>query len=377
MRRTRLLLFAGLAALMAGSGPADAQYAGAPRTFLWNPGFNEIFDAAKFKKDPPYTIGFSNASISNSWRVTFLHGIEWAIAQHKDQVERFIVTDANDDPAKQIADIQDLLNQDIDILLVSPATEDALDPIVGRAFRSGVPVVLVDRKVKTPENYISFVTASDTALGRLSAQWLVEKLGGKGSIVMLPGMAGTSPAERRIQAAREVFDQNPGIKVLDMQYTNWNPAQGKSVMSALIQRYGKDINGVWADSGLQGSGSVEAFLAAGYQDGQIPPHTGGDLNRMYQLAVEHKVPMVGIDYSPSMGIRAVNTLFEVLKGAGVPRQVEENFQIAVTKGDETASVKADVFVEDYARMDGPGELIMGNGLPADYDPRTFKVDYPK
>ena len=366
-----------VAAFSLGASLAHADYAGAPRTFLWNPELNQLFDAAKFKKAPPYVVGFSNASISNAWRVAFLQGIEWAAAQHRDEIKRLIVTDANDDPTKQISDIQDLLNQDIDILVVSPATEDALDPVVGRAFKSGMPVILVDRKVKTPGNYVSFVTASDTALGRISAQWLVEKLGGSGNIVMLPGMAGTSPAERRIAAAREVFGQHPGIKVLAMEYTNWNPAQGKTVMSALIQRFGHKIGGVWCDSGLQGSGSLEAFIAAGYKPGEIPPHTGGDLNQMYQTVVKYKVPHIGIDYSPSMGIRAITVALDVLHGAGVPRRVEQNFQISISRGDETQSVKADVFDDQYARMDMPGELIMGNGLPGNYDPRTFKVDYPK
>lgn len=377
MRSAAVLACAVWGALAVGGGRALADYAGAPRTFLWNPELNELSETIKFKKPPPYVIGFANASISNAWRVAFLQGIEWAAAQHRDEIKRLIITDANDDPTKQISDIQDLLNQDIDILVVSPATEDALDPIVGRAAKSGIPVVLVDRKVKTPANYVSFVTASDTALGRISAQWLTEKLGGKGNIVMLPGMAGTSPAERRIAAAKEVFSQHPGIKVLAMEYTNWNPAQGKTVMSALIQRYGHDIGGVWCDSGLQGSGSLEAFIAAGYKPGEIPPHTGGDLNQMYQTVVKYHVPHIGIDYSPSMGIRAIATALDVLHGAGVPRRVEENFQIVISKGDETASVKADVYDQDYARMDAPGELIMGNGLPADYDPRTFKVDYPK
>lgn len=378
---TRSLLSALVAiALIAGawlSGAAAAEYKGAPRTFLWNPEFTDIFDAAKFKKDPPYVIGFSNASISNLWRVTFAHGIEWAAAQNKDKISRFIVTDANDDPSKQISDIQDLLNQDIDALLVSPATAEALDPVVGRAFRDDIPVVMVDRRVTSDENFITFVTASDTALGRISAQWLVEKLGGSGKVVMLPGLAGASPAERRIQAAKEVFDQYPDVEILDLQYTDWSPAKGKTVMSALIQKFGKDIDGVWADSGLQGSGSIEAFLGAGFKAGEIPPHTGGDLNRMYQLAVENDVPICAIDYSPSMGIESVGVVLDVLAGKGIPRRIEVNFQVVVSEGDETESVKADVYLKDYAQMDKPGDLIMGHGLGPDYDPKSFSADYPK
>ena len=372
-RKAALAAAMGLFASQATAGGYD----GVPRTFLWNPGSSSIYDAAEYKKDGPYVIGFSNASISNPWRVAMLHGIEAAAERNADKLKRFIITDANDDPSKQAADVQDLIAQGVDILLVSPATAEAMDPVIRRAKRQGIPVVLVDRSVPTQENFISFVTASDQALGRISAQWLAEKLNFEGKVVMLGGLAGASPAEARIVAAMEVFDQYPGIEVLETQYTSWSPANGKTIMSALIQKYGNDISGVWADSGLQGSGSIEAFLAAGYADGAIPPHTGGDFNAMYQLSVTHNVPMVGVDYPPAMGARAFEVLFDVLDGKGIPLRIEVNQQVVVSEGHETASVQADVFVSDYALMDKPGSVIMSSGVGADYDPATFSATYPK
>ncbi|MGO4841500.1 substrate-binding domain-containing protein, partial [Rhizobiaceae sp. 2RAB30] len=126
----------------------------------------------------PYTIGFSNASQADLWLVTFFQGVEWAAAKHGAELKKFIVTDANSDTTKQVSDIQDLLNQEIDLLLVNPATADALDPILGRAMAQGIPVVTAARRVQTDDNFVSFVTASDTALARLSATWLAEHLGG-------------------------------------------------------------------------------------------------------------------------------------------------------------------------------------------------------
>jgi ribose transport system substrate-binding protein len=184
----------------ASDAPPRPGYYGAPRTWLWNPGFNTMVETAKWKKAGPYVIGFSNASISNAWRVAFQHGVLWAAGQHSDQIKHFLITDANDDPTKQIADIEDLASRGVDLLLIAPATEEALNPAVGRAMKQGIPIVMVDRKVTSRENYITFVTASDTAVGRIEAQWLCEHLKGKGNIVMLPGIAGASPAEIRIRA---------------------------------------------------------------------------------------------------------------------------------------------------------------------------------
>ena len=305
-----------------------------------------------------------------------LHAIQQAAADNRDTISKLLVTDANDDPAKQVSDIQDLIERDVDLLLVSAATADALDRAVTGAMRQGIPVVMVDRRV-TSDNFVSFVTASDYALGRFTAIWLVEKLGGEGDIIMLPGIAGASPAELRIRAAREIFNQFPGINVLDMQYTDWSPAKGKQVTSALIQRFGQEIDGVWADSGLQGSGAIEAFVAAGYQDGEIPPHTCGDLNACVKLAVQHDVPVINFDYPPRMGYDSVLVSLDVLAGKTVPKVYEINADVIVTEGHETSSVRADMWVRDYAAMDRPNEIILSTGLGRDYDPNTFEADYPR
>jgi ribose transport system substrate-binding protein len=372
--KTKLLSLIASAGLLA--GPAMADYDGLPRTFLWNPNFNVVQDTAEYKADGPFTIGFANASQGDGWLGTFYDSIQYGVSENADKIGRFIVTDANGDPTKQISDIQDLMEQDIDLLLVNPATADALDPILGRAMRRGIPVVTVARRVESDDHFVSFVTASDTALARMSATWMAESLGGEGRVVLLPGKAGASPAEMRLQAAKEVFAQFPGIEIVDTQYTGWSPANGRQIMAAVIQREGaENIDGVWADSGLQGSGSVEAFIGAGVTGGDIPPHTGGDLNGMYQLAHEHGFPFAGIDYTPSIGAASVNLAVDVLEGTPVPQRLDVNFQVVISPGHETQSISADVMLPDYVAMDRPGELIMGSGIP-DYDPNTFSVNLP-
>ena len=132
-------------------------YNGLPRTFLWNPGFNGMVDTAEYNGEGPFTIGFANASQADSWLGTFFHSVQYGVSNNLDRIERFIVTDANGDPTKQISDIQDLLEQDIDLLLVNPATADALDPIQGRAMRRGIPVVTVARRVQSDDNEVKYM----------------------------------------------------------------------------------------------------------------------------------------------------------------------------------------------------------------------------
>jgi ribose transport system substrate-binding protein len=375
----RVLNLALVAGLAVASVPALAQdaeksgYKGASRTMLWSTVPIEMVDTSAYKKDGPFVIGFSNASISNSWRVGMLHSIQQAAADNADQIKQLIITDANDDPAKQVADVQDLISRGVDLLIVSAATAEALDAIVTRAYEEGIPVVLVDRRI-TSENFTTFITASDWVYGHMSAQWMVEKLGGKGNIVMLPGMAGVSVAETRITAAKQVFANYPDIKVLDLQYTDWSPAKGKQVMAALIQKYGTEINGVWNDHGLQGSGAIEAMVEAGWTT--LPPITCADLNGCVKGAVENGAPAFNYDYPPAMGGLSVDVALDILAGRPVPKYYEMNVDIAITKADETESVKADKWVEDYARLDAPNDLILSTGIP-NYDPTTFSVEFPQ
>ena len=375
----RVLNLALVAGLAVASVPALAQdaeksgYKGASRTMLWSTVPIEMVDTSAYKKDGPFVIGFSNASISNSWRVGMLHSIQQAAADNADQIKQLIITDANDDPAKQVADVQDLISRGVDLLIVSAATAEALDAIVTRAYEEGIPVVLVDRRI-TSENFTTFITASDWVYGHMSAQWMVEKLGGKGNIVMLPGMAGVSVAETRITAAKQVFANYPDSKVLDLQYTDWSAAKGKQVMAALIQKYGTEINGVWNDHGLQGSGAIEAMVEAGWTT--LPPITCADLNGCVKGAVENGAPAFNYDYPPAMGGLSVDVALDILAGKPVPKYYEMNVDIAITKADETESVKADKWVEDYARLDAPNDLILSTGIP-NYDPTTFSVEFPQ
>ena len=166
-----------------------------------------------------------------------------AAGDHKDQIKHLLITDAGHDDAKQIADIQDLVSRGVDLLIVSANTEKALDPAVSRVMKQGIPVIMVDRRTSS-DNFVTFVTASDQLEGRLWAQWIVEKLNGKGNVIILGGQAGSSPNEARVRAAMQVFDQYPDIKILDTVYSDWSPVKGKQVMQAVIAKYGKKIDAV-------------------------------------------------------------------------------------------------------------------------------------
>ncbi|MHB9833404.1 substrate-binding domain-containing protein [Paraburkholderia terrae] len=381
MRRStrfhRACVFAAAAFILTASCAARADYTGAPRTFLFNPAVQIPFsDTAKFKKKPPYVIGFSNAGLGDSWRVVMQHSLMKAASEHPDLIKQLLITNGNMDDAKQAADIQDLISRGVDLLIVSANTQKALDPVVTRAMKQGIPVVMVDRRISS-DNFVSFVTGSDAMMGRVWAQWIVEKLHGKGNIIMLAGQAGSSVSADREAAAHEVFSQYPGIKVLDTVYSDWSPVKAKQQMQAMIAKYGHTINAVWCAHGLPVAGSIEAFLAAGFKPGEIPPHTTADLNGPLQLALKYKIPMLEIGYPPSMGGTSLDVALKVLQGQPLPKIYEISPQIALTRGDETASVPhPDQYIDQVVDAKGPPDKIIDGGMGADYNPSTFKIKLP-
>ena len=211
MKSTKLVLCSiGLCGLTS-TGALAAGYQGAPRTELFNPSLTScIRDTSAYKKAPPYVIGFSNAGLGDSWRVVALDELKQGAQDHKDVIKKLIITDAGHDDAKQVSDVQDLTSQGVDLLIVSANTEKALDPVVTRAMKRGVPVIMLDRRISS-DHFVTYINASDPEMGRLWAQWIVEKLHGKGNVVMLGGQAGSSPNENRMGPALEIFKQYPGI----------------------------------------------------------------------------------------------------------------------------------------------------------------------
>ncbi|WP_051249218.1 substrate-binding domain-containing protein [Inquilinus limosus] len=345
---------------------------GPARSFLWNPGFTELVDAAPFARPPPYVFGFSNGSRANLWRQGLIHGVQFAAAEHADRIATLRIAHADDDAAAQARDIDAFLAMGVDALIVSPLETEALLPALARARAAGLPVIMVDRLLGDASHSLVQVAGPDTAIGRLPAQWLVETLGGRGSVVMMVGDPEIGPLLRRARAAREVFALSPGIRILETVHTEMTVAAGRRAMAGLIERWGDAIGGVWCDSGLHGAGSIHAWVDAGY-DGRVPPHTGGDQNAVYQLAILHGVPLAAMDFPPAMGIRAVEVGLDILAGRTLPRRIEVPTPLVISRGWETASVRADVFVEDHVRWDRPPSLILGHGMGDDYDPTSFTV----
>jgi ribose transport system substrate-binding protein len=351
-----------------------ARTPGASYSLIRNPECSVVARTTRPPRSRKFRLGFSNASLDHPWRTALVHSVEYGAVRSNNLVSSFEVRHARLDAARQAHDVAELLKSGVDGLIVSAHDSVSLADSLGEAERQGVPVVLVDRGRPDILPHACFVTCDDYAIGDITARWMAERLRGRGSIVLLPGLFQADPAHRRLDGARAVFARYPGLQVADVCWTGWQEELGREIIAAKLADGRETIDGVWCDSGLQAVGSLRAYVAAG-RSGAIPPHTGGDLNLAYKLAIRHGVPQAAVDYPPAMGLRAVEALLDVLRGRPVPRRIDVPTEIVVTRGHATRSVRPDLWSDEHVRWDLPDDLILASGLGASYDPRSFRVHY--
>ena len=273
---------------------------------------DETADTSKFKKDGPYRIALAAQGPTNSWASLFdEHARAHVEELGKDVVSELLYADANGSADTQVPQVEDLLSQDPDALILVPMGRAALSAPVERAMAQGVPVILCASGVETDD----FVTEVGTNLfdsGSSMAQWVVDQLGGKGTIVQMNGIPGVDTAEIMAQGATSVWAQNPDIKVLDTQYGNWSTAEAKKIAEQWIAQYGDQIQAIWSGGAQMSQGIIEAYLEAGLP---IPPLAGGEYsNGFLRLAKENNLKFAGWQYPNAMSIICIDEAIKVLKG---------------------------------------------------------------
>lgn len=297
----------------------DAQKAlGVPET---DPPDQEVcqVDTGEFAAEAPYRVGFASQGPTNSWALTYDEALK---DKAKAEDVELLYASANGDAATQVNNIQDLLAQQPDALIVTPMGS-AIQGQINRAAEQGVPVVICTGRLEDDSGVVSTVNRSYELQGTIWAQWIVEKLGGKGKVAMLSGIAGVPTAEFQYQAARKVFDATPGIEVVTRQFTNWSPTDAKTVAQNLVVSH-PDLNAIWSDSGISNVGVIQAYGEAGKP---VPPLTGDTSNAFLRAATQHAeatgqtVEFATSAYPPEQSVQCLDTALKILSGEPVPSLV--------------------------------------------------------
>ena len=221
-----------------------------------------LLSACSTKKS--YFIGVSQCS-EDSWRTKMNSEIRRESYLYDNVHVEFV--SAKDDNRVQIAQIERFIEQGADLIIVSPNEAKALTPVINKAFDRGVRVVLVDRK-SASDKYTAFIGADNVAIGRAVGRFVGEHLGGKGRVMELQGLRGSSPAMERDSGFREALAHYPQIKVVANAYADWFAQKAETE----AERMFKDVGGadlVFAQCDRMGIGAHQATQKLGIKGVKI------------------------------------------------------------------------------------------------------------
>lgn len=257
-------------------------------------------------------IGVSIPAATHGWTA----GIGWwaqrAMKLYPDVTFVYVTAEG---PEKQISDVETMMVQGIDGLVILATESEPLTPVAREARQRGIFIVNVDRGFVQakgePQIADIFLEGDNKAFGRKSAEFIAERMGGKGNLVILTGIPSTVDSDR-VNAAREVFARHPGIKVLDQQPAFWNRQKGLEVMETLLTKHAK-IDAVWAQDDDIALGAMQAIKEAG-RSKEMWIFPGAGMKEVVKMVMD-KDPMVpaNITYSPSMIAAGIHTAVSVLR----------------------------------------------------------------
>jgi ribose transport system substrate-binding protein len=218
------------------------------------------------------TIGITQNNVGvDSYQTTYEQAFIAAAAENPD-VE-VVVLDAGGDVARQIAQIQDLVQQDVDAMIIWPTNGQAVIPAVREAYQAEIPVIITNSNIA--EDGFDFVRSfsgpDNITQGARSAEIMCDRFTEMGieneaQIVQITGQPGYTTAIERAQGFEERLPEVcPNVTLIDSQPGNWNREDSQRVMEAFLVQY-DDIDGVYSGDDNMGVGALNAALAAGRAD---------------------------------------------------------------------------------------------------------------
>jgi ribose transport system substrate-binding protein len=204
----------------------------------------------------PLRIGMTFQELNNPYFVTMKQALEEAAASIGATV---VTTDARHDVAKQIGDVEDMIQKKVDILLLNPTDSTGVQSAVRSAKKAGLIVVAVDANAQGPVD--SFVGSKNTDAGRLACEYLAKSIGEKGDVAILDGIP-VVPILERVKGCREALAKYPGIKVVSTQNGKQERATALTVTENILQA-NKGLKGIFSVNDGGSMGALAAIDASG------------------------------------------------------------------------------------------------------------------
>jgi ribose transport system substrate-binding protein len=279
---------------------------------------------AAFAAEPArkFTVGMSQCNLGEPWRVQMNADLQKAAVAHPEV--NVIYKDAQNDTLKQRSQIEEFINAGVDLLIVSPKEAAPLTPPIAAAFRKGIPVIVLDRKVLGTD-FTQFIGADNRKIGRSAGEWIVHRLlelpavkaRGRARIVELEGLMTSTPAQDRHSGFRDALKGQP-VDIIFATDTKWLEPEARREMESALAVH-QDIDLVYAHNDPGAHGAYLAAKAAGKEKGIL--FVGIDaLAQEGQVYVRQGLLAASFEY-PTGGAEAIASALKLLHGETVPKEI--------------------------------------------------------
>ena len=281
-------------------------------TFVWLAALllTSVVDAQK----PKWTIGMSQCNLGEPWRVQMNADIKKAAAAHPEIT--LVMKDAQNDNLRQSAHVEEFIRSGVHLIIISPKEAAPLTRSVSDAYRKGIPVIVLDRRILGNE-YTCFIGADNKKIGKAAVRWIAKLLGGTGKVVELKGLMTSTPGQDRHTGFLQGITDSRIDIIFDADM-KWLEPNARKEMESALARFNR-IDLVYAHNDPGAHGAYLAAKAAG-RDKTIRFVGIDALPQEGQMYVRQGILSASFEY-PTGGEKAIEIALKILEGEKVPKEI--------------------------------------------------------
>lgn len=258
------------------------------------------------------TIALAISTLDNPFFVTLKEGAE---KKAKELGYNLVVLDSQNDPAKELSNVEDVTVRGAKVLLINPTDSEAVGTAVAVANKKNIPVITLDRGANKGD-VVSHIASDNVAGGKMAGDFIAEKVGKNAKVIQLEGIAGTSAARERGEGFKQAVEANQ-FELLASQPADFDRTKGLNVMENLLASHGS-AKAVFAQNDEMALGALRAIKASGKNilvvgfdgtDDAVKAVNGGQL----AATIAQQPEKIG-----ELGVEAAD---KVLKGEKVDAQI--------------------------------------------------------
>lgn len=259
-------------------------------------------------------IAFAQDTMANDYRKAQLFAVRDAVAKHKNL--KFVYSDAKAKTSLLIYQIDQFIKDKVDVLIVGTNDADAVVPVVSKAYKSGIIVIILDRGIHSKQ-YTAFINSDNIKIGAMGAKYIAKRLDYKGKVLLFEGLKNADVTQLRSKGFLEEMAKYKGIKVI-RRTGNYLRRDAIKETEKLIQD-GIKVDAIFSESDSMLSGVRSAMLRLKKDPSSIIM-IGCDYTSEARSKIRKGMQTGSIKF-PLGGVQAVDYAIDLLKGKDLPKHI--------------------------------------------------------